>query len=190
MKLQPNAALLIVDVQKGLDEADYYGGTRNNPDAETHIAALLTAWRESQRPVFHVKHNSTEPNSPLRPGQPGNDIKPEATPRDGEPLIVKTVNSAFIGTDLEQQLRGAGISQLVIVGLTTNHCVSTTTRMAGNLGFETYLVADATAAYDRQGTDGTRYPAQLIHDTALASLHEEFAQVVDTAAVIQAMQEA
>lgn len=179
-QLSPNTALIIVDVQKGLDEHAYYGGNRNNPDAEANIAKLLQFWRETKRPIFHIKHNSTNPESPLRPNQIGNDIKPEVAPQGDEPIIEKTVNSAFIGTDLEERLQEANIEQIVIVGLTTNHCVSTTTRMAGNLGFETFLVADATATFDRIGHDGTVYPAQVIHDTTLASIHEEFAQVIDT----------
>lgn len=184
-----DAALLIVDVQKGMDEQDYFGGNRNNPDAETHIAALLDAWRQTQRPIFHIKHNSTSPNSPLRPGQSGNDIKPEVAPQPDEPVIEKQVNSAFIGTNLEQRLHEAGISQVVIVGLTTNHCVSTTTRMAGNLGFDTILVADATAAFDRIGVDGTRYTAQLMHDTTLASLNDEFATILNTRDVLASLQQ-
>lgn len=179
-QLTQNTALIIVDVQKGLDEREYYGGNRNNPDAESNMAQLLKFWRETKRPIFHIKHNSTNPKSPLRPNQIGNEIKSEVLPQGDEPLIEKSVNSAFIGTDLEQRLHEAKIEQVVIVGLTTNHCVSTTVRMAGNLGFETYLVADATAAFDRVGHDGTVYPAQLIHDTTLASIHGEFAQVINT----------
>lgn len=188
-QISANAALIIVDVQTGFKEQDYFGGNRNNPNAEAHIAALLDAWRSTGRPVFHVKHNSVSLNSPLRPGQTGNDIRPEVAPYPGEPLIEKNVNSAFIGTDLEQRLREAGISQVVIVGLTTNHCVSTTTRMAGNLGFDTVLVADATAAFDRIGVDGTRYDAQLMHDTTLASLNGEFATVLNTSDVLAQLQQ-
>ena len=184
MQIEANAALIIVDVQKGLDEAAYYGGNRNNPGAEANIAELLSAWRSTQRPIFHIKHNSTEAQSPLRPGQPGNDIKPEAAPLNAEPVIEKTVNSAFIGTDLEERLRAAGISQVVITGLTTNHCVSTTTRMAGNLGFRTILVGDATATFDRAGVDGIRISAQVIHDAELATLNGEFATVLDTQEIL------
>ncbi len=187
MQIQPNAALIVVDVQQGLDVAEYYGGERNNPQAEANIARLIQAWRESGRPLFHIQHHSTEPRSPLRPGQPGHDFKPEAKPLAGEPIIPKNVNSAFIGTDLEQQLRSQGIEQVVIVGLTTNHCVSTTTRMAGNLGFETILAADATAAFERVSVNGQHFPAQTIHETALASLHDEFATVADTDAILAAL---
>ena len=180
LELSNNAALIVIDVQCGLDHSTYYGTERNNPQAESNIARLLAEWRKYKRPIFYIKHNSTRPTSPLRPGQSGNDIKPEVAPQHDEPVIEKSVNSAFIGTDLEQRLHDAKIQQVVMVGLTTNHCVSTSVRMAGNLGFETYLVGDATAAFDRVGVDGTVYSAQLIHDTTLASLHGEFATVVMT----------
>lgn len=177
-KLSRNTALLIIDVQKGFD--DPFWGKRNNPQAEDNIVRLLEAWRKHGRLVFHVQHMSLSPTSPLHPSHSGNAIKDALQPRAGEPLIQKTVNSAFIGTDLEQQLRKIGCNSLVIVGLTTPHCVSTTTRMAGNLGFETYLVSDATAAFALTGHDGRQYSAQEIHDLTLATLNGEFATVVNT----------
>jgi nicotinamidase-related amidase len=139
-------------------------------------------------PVVHVRHMSTDPCSPLRPGQPGNGFKPETAPVAGEAVIEKCVNSAFIGTSLETDLRRAGCRGVVIVGLTTNHCVSTTARMAGNLGFVTWVVSDATAAFDRVGPDGHEHRAEQIHAIALSDLHGEFATVVDTAAVVAALQ--
>ncbi|MDP8916014.1 MAG: cysteine hydrolase, partial [Pseudomonadota bacterium] len=159
-------------------------GPRNNPDAEANIARLLEFWRETGRPVFHVAHDSASPDSPLRPGAPGNALKPEAEPREGEPVYRKAVNSAFIGTTLEGDLRRAGLGALVVVGLTTNHCVSTTVRMAGNLGFDTYLVSDATATFDRAGLDGRIRPADEVHAAALSDLQGEFAKVIDTAALL------
>ena len=180
-----NAALIIVDVQQGFIETGYFGGNRNNPDAESNMSQILKAWRSSNRPIFHIKHNSTNEKSPLRHELPGNAIKPEVAPEGDEPVIEKSVNSAFIGTDLEQRLKDASINEVVIVGLTTNHCVSTTTRMAGNLGFKTYLVGDATATFDRTGLDGTVYPAQQVHDTELANLNDEFATVINTAKVLE-----
>lgn len=179
MTLPEKATLILVDVQQGFDDPAW--GGRNNPDAEQHMAQLLDVWRTTQRPVFHVQHLSMLPNSPLRPGQPGVNLRPETAPQNGEPVIAKNVNSAFIGTDLEKRLRAAAIDTLVIVGLTTPHCVSTTVRMAGNLGFTVYVPADATAAFDATGYDGTSYTAQQIHEVALASLHNEFATVTTTA---------
>lgn len=176
------AALLVIDVQKGFDAAGW--GGRNNASAESVVARLLEAWRSVGWPVIHAQHVSVEPGSALGPGQPGVEIKPEAQPRDGEPVFQKSVNSAFIGTSLEEHLRSEGIDALVMVGLTTNHCVSTTARMAGNLGFRTFVVEDGTATFDRRGPDGTLYPAALVHALALASLHEEFAVVVPSREVL------
>lgn len=110
----------------------------------------------------------------------GNEFKELVKPLDSEIVIKKKVNSAFIGTTLKEQLNDAKITKLVIVGLTTDHCVSSTTRMAGNFGFEVFLVSDATAAFNKKGLDGQHYSAELIHQTALASLNEEFAKIVTT----------
>src|SRR5438552_3828431 len=181
--LPRDAVLLVVDVQKGMDiyAADY---NRNNPDLEQNIARLQAAWRKSGRPIIHVQHLSTEPKSPLRPGQPGVEIKDEVRPLPGEPVVQKSVSSAFIGTTLEADLRRRGVTTLIVVGMQTNLCVSTTARMAGNLGFTTYVVADATATFDNTGHDGRRYGSELLHDVALADLHGEFATVVDTATIL------
>jgi nicotinamidase-related amidase len=175
MTIPSSAALLIIDVQEGLDEPRW--GKRNNPGAERRIADLLAAWRSAGRPVIHVQHLSLEPHSPLREDAPGNAIKPEALPIDGEPVFRKHVNSAFIGTGLEAHLRAHGIEALVMAGLTTDHCVSTTARMGANLGFTVTVVEDATATFERRGPDGTHYSADLMHRSALASLHGEFASV-------------
>lgn len=179
-----NAALLIIDVQQGMDDPRL--GRRNNPDAEQNISRLLDLWRSESRPIIHVQHSSVEPDSPLRPELPGFAFKPEARPFAGEVIFQKSVNSAFIGTELESYLRENGIDHLVVVGLTTDHCVSTTTRMAGNLGFKTLLVADATATFDRKGPDGKAYTAEEIHAVHVASLNGEFCRVVTTDALVSA----
>lgn len=177
------SALLLIDVQQGFDDLSWWGA-RNNPGAEANMARLLAAWRAAGRPVFHVKHNSRSPRSPLHPANVGNAIKPVVAPLPGEPVVEKEVNSSFIGTDLEARLRHAGVTDLVITGLTTPHCVSTTTRMAANLGFNVRLVSDATAAFDWKAHDGRKIPAEEMHYQALAPLHGEFAEVVTTQAVL------
>lgn len=183
MDTLPNkSVLVIIDVQKGFD--DPHWGRRNNPQAETVMARLLAAWRASNRPVFHVQHLSVMPGSPLRPENPGSAFKDEVIPLQSEPVFQKHVNSAFIGTGLEEQLRTHGYDTLVIVGLTTPHCVSTTARMAGNLGFKTYVVSDATAAFGLTGPDGREFPAEEIHAVSLATIHNEFAEVVDSADIL------
>lgn len=185
-RLPADAVLLVVDVQKGMDVyAEQYH--RNNPDLERNIARLQTAWRQSGRPIIHVQHLSQEPRSPLRPGQPGVEIKDEVRPLPGERIVQKSVSSAFIGTDLERELRGCGITTLVVVGMQTNMCVSTTARMAGNLGFTTYVISDATATFDNTGPNGQRYGSELLHNVALADLHGEFSTVLDTQTVLAAI---
>ncbi len=183
--LRENAALLVVDMQMGFDDPAW--GARNNPAAEANVAALLAAWRRAAIPVIHVHHNSPGASGRLRHGTPGNAAKPEAQPLGRERLYRKRVNSAFIGTELEADLRWLRVQALVIVGLTTNHCISTTARMAGNLAFDTFVVADATAAFARADLDGRIRPAEEVHQAALSDLQDEFAQVVDTATVLTAL---
>lgn len=183
MTLNNRTALIVVDVQQGFDDPAW--GERNNPHAEQQIGELLAAWRGAKRPIYHVQHHSQEPNSPLRPDGPGVDFQPAARPQGDEPIIIKNVNSAFIGTDLESRLRAAKIDSVVFCGLTTPHCVSTSARMAGNFGFTTYVVADATAAHAATTHDGTAIPAEQVHTVALANLHGEFATVMTTNDLLQ-----
>ena len=184
--LGSDAALIVVDMQKGFDDSSW--GARNNPDAESRVATLLQHWREASAPVIHVHHCSRSPAGCFRTGTEGNEPKVEAVPLRGEVVYRKWVNSAFIGTTLEADLRRRGINSLVVAGLTTNHCISTTVRMAGNLGFETFVLSDATATFDRAGADGRRRLAAEVHNAALGDLHGEFAEVIDTATVLMAYQ--
>lgn len=176
-------ALVLVDVQKGFDDPCW--GDRNNPDAEKNISRLLEVWRSHGKPIIHVQHRSIEPNSPLRPDRPGCEFKPEAMPKADETVFWKNTNSAFIGTPLEKHIRDCEISNIVIAGFTTDHCVSTTTRMAGNLGFCVYLVADATATFNRVDINGADIPADEIQRIHLASLNGEFCQVLNTEELIR-----
>lgn len=184
ISLDQKPALLIIDAQNAFDEHAYWGGNRNNPQAEENIKLLLDTWRKLSLPVFHAKHNSIHPESPLFPGKPGNEIKAALRPLPSEPLLAKNVNSAFIGTDLQERLNRQHISQLVVTGFISDHCVATTIRMAGNLGFDTYAVADAMSTFDRTGINGEQYTAEQIHLVTLASLNKEFATIVNTQKVL------
>ncbi|WP_270342300.1 cysteine hydrolase family protein [Bacillus mobilis] len=177
-------ALIIIDVQKAFQLPHW--GQRNNLLAEESMRMLLEEWREWKRPVFHIQHvNKENAQSMFYEGAETVNFKEEVQPLPGEVIIQKSVNSAFIGTNLEEQLRENKCNAVVVVGLTTNHCVETTTRMAGNLGFTTYLVSDATATFNRKGLDGKEYNAEDIHNMTLVNLHEEFAAIVTTKEVLK-----
>jgi nicotinamidase-related amidase len=185
-KLPRTAALIAIDLQKAIDHPSW--GERNNPEAETNVAALLSAWRRTGRPVYHIRHDSREPDSHYCPGQPGHDFKPETQPVEGETAIGKSTNSAFIGTDLESRLRAGGQTVLVVAGVITNNSVEATVRMAGNLGFETYLVEDAAFTFGRRDWHGIWRTADEVHAMSLANLDGEYCAVVGTREVLEAVE--
>lgn len=180
-----HTALVVIDVQIVFDEWERAGKGRNNPGAVTQIAKLLCDFRSKGAPVFHIRHAGTTPTSSFRPDGTGYAVRLEAAELRNEPVVVKRVNSAFIGTDLENRLRFKAIRSLVIAGATTNHCVETTTRMAGNFGFDAKLVRDATWTFDRTGPDGVHHCAADIHDMTLSNLSGEFAEIVTASEVIE-----
>lgn len=192
MDIAQNAALVVVDVQKGFEEVDFWG-TRNNPAADDNIAALIDVWQSTGRPVVFVRHDSVMPGSPLRAGHEGNGFKEYVEQRRGkgsgaELLVTKSVNSAFLGTpDLGAWLREAGISQIVLAGIQTNLCVETTARMGGNLGYEVVVAFDATYTFDMEGPFGWRQSADELARASAVSLHGDgFANVVTTEDVLTA----
>ncbi len=182
-----HTALIVIDVQRAFDLWEAAGKRRNNPDAVARIADLLAAFRAASAPIFHIRHRSTRPDSSFALDGPGYPVKDEARELADEPVVVKEVNSAFIGTNLETRLRTADVRSVVICGATTNHCVETTTRMAGNLGFDAWLVRDATWTFDRIGPDGDKHTAEAIHAMTLSNLNDEFAHIASTAEVIRAI---
>ena len=184
------AALVLIDIQMGFKSPLW--GARNNPDAETNAARLLTAWRAQSFPICHTRHVSVEPGSPLGPQTGGTEFMPEVAPLDGEPIFEKSVNSGFIGTNLESHLRSEDITDLVICGLTTPHCVSTTSRMGANLGFQVTLAHDACAAFSANASTEwsdslIELSPQTIHDTAVSHLHGEFVTAKSTTDILQAL---
>lgn len=188
MSLPPEAALVVVDVQVGFD--DPWWGPRNNPACDENIAALVSGFGSTGRPVVFVRHDSVDPGSPLRPGTPGNALKAYLADRRPDLTVVKSVNSSFHGTpDLEAWLGARGISTVVVTGITTNHCCETTARVGGNLGFDVRFVLDATHTFDRQGPDGTTMTADELARATATNLHGEFATVVSTREVLADLEE-
>jgi len=176
--INKNPALILVDIQKAFLEKDYPGFKRNNPNAEQISGDILKKWRQLNLPIIHVRHSSKNPNSKLHKSKPGYEFNDFVKPTTHEIVITKKVNSAFIGTNLENILIKNKINTLVFVGMTTNHCISSTVRMSGNLGFETILISDSTACYDTKGIGGQIIDCDIIFESTIASLNEEFATVI------------
>lgn len=178
-------ALIVIDVQRAFAEWEAKGRRRNNPQALDRIADLLSAFRDARLPIFHIRHENRTPGSSFHPDATGYAVEDAARETGGEPVIVKSVNSSFIGTDLEARLRNSGVSRVVICGATINHCVETTTRMAGNLGFDAWLAADACWTFDLEGPDGRIHSAADVQAMTLANLSGEFATIVTVDAVVR-----
>ena len=173
-----NTALIIIDVQQGLDDPCY--GKRSNPGAEVNMRRILNAWRKAKWPVVHIQHLASNPKSKLRPELPGCQIKDEVRPMYGERIFQKEAHSAFVGTGLEPYLRKNRYSELVLMGLTIEHCVSSTARSSDDLGFKTHVISDATAAFESYDHADTYIQAEVMHSVSLASLKQEFVHVLNT----------
>ena len=186
-KIPQNAALVVIDMQIGFDDKRW--GNRNNTGLSRNIETLLKTWRGSNRSIIHIQHCSVESNSVLRSELESWDFYPSAQPIDGEVVFQKNVNSCFTGTNLETYCAENNIDTLVIMGISTDHCVSTSTRLAANLGFTIYLISDATCTFDRvDPITNEVYPAELVHKIHLASLSNEFAKVLDTKSVLELLE--
>jgi nicotinamidase-related amidase len=182
-RLPGDTVLMVIDVQMAIDDPTW--GPRNNPDGERNIALLLDAWRDAELPIVHVRHDSVEPRSPYRPGTPGHAFKPEAAPREDEPVVPKNANSAFVGTALEDLLTARGVTTLVICGVLTHNSVEATVRHAGNLGYRVFVAADACWAVEVRDLTGRLWPAEDVHQLSLAVMHREYAMVTTTSALLQ-----
>lgn len=185
LSLPDDTALVVVDAQAGFDDPAW--GPRNNPAADENISSLARAFSATGLPVVFVRHDSENPASPLHPGRPGNRLK-EYLRQTPDLLVVKSVNSSFHGApDLDAWLRSRGIGSIVIAGITTNHCCETTARVGGNLGYDVLFALDATHTFDRQGPDGSTLTADELSRATATNLHGEFATVVTTRQVLDAL---
>ena len=187
LNFDARTALIPIDVQQGFDLSP---GNCSNPAIEANGRRLLAAWRGAGLPLIHVRHDSVKPGSPFAPGHSGNALRAGFEPQAGEPLVTKSVNAAFIGTDLDLRLRRLGVEQVVLFGLTTDMCVSTTARVSANLGYRTIVVGDACQCFDLDDGAGGLIRAEEIARAHLATLRAEFAEVVDTSDVLVALDQA
>lgn len=180
MHLDERTVLLPIDVQQGFDYSPW--PKRNNPAMEANGQRLLAAWRARGWPIIHVRHDSVQPGSTLAPGHAGNAFRPGFEPQPGEPVLSKSVNAAFIGTDLELRLKRLNASAIVAFGISTDMCVSTTVRVGANFGWRMIVAADACACFDLPDPDGSGavISGDVIQRAHLATLAAEFAEVHST----------
>jgi nicotinamidase-related amidase len=179
-------ALIVIDMQRGFDDLDFWGPT-TNPECEANVAALTAAWHAAGEPIVVVRHDAVSPRSPLHPGGAGNLLVDSVAAVEPALFVTKRVNSAFYGDpDLHAWLQGRGISELVLCGIQTNMCVETTARMAGNLGYDVAVAIDATRTFDlRADVAGlglvSRTADDLMATTALDLQAGRFAVIATTA---------
>ncbi|MBR0662978.1 cysteine hydrolase [Roseomonas hellenica] len=185
MDLPPKTALLPIDMQQAFDHAPW--PRRWNRDLDRNGRALLAAWRGAGLPLIHVRHDSVQTGSSLRPGLPGHAYRPGFQPLPDEPVVAKSVNAAFIGTDLDLRLRRLGIEAIMAFGISTDMCVSTSVRVGANLGYRMIVVGDACDCFDLTGQAGQTIPAEAIHAAHLATLAYEFATVCTTEEALAAI---
>ena len=170
------SVLLPIDMQQAFDEPSW--PRRWNADVDANGRALLAAWRRAGRTVLHVRHDSVVAGAGLAPGRPGNAFRPGFEPLSGEEVVSKSVNSAFIGTDLDLRLKRLGAKHVVTFGISTDMCVSTTVRTGANLGWDMLLVPEACDCFDLPDGKGGTIPAERVHEVHVATLAFEFARIL------------
>lgn len=172
------AVLLPIDMQQAFDGPPW--PRRWNERADRNGLALLAAWRSARRPIIHVRHNSIQPGSSLAEGAPGNRFRAGFDPLNGELLVGKSVNSAFIGTDLDLRLKRMGAKHVVTFGISTDMCVSTTVRTGANMGWDMILVPDACDCFDLPDGHGGTIAASDVQRIHVATLAFEFCKIIST----------
>jgi nicotinamidase-related amidase len=178
-----HAVLLPIDLQQGFDDPRW--PRRWNEAMDANGLALIDEWRATGRPIIHVRHDSIEPGSTLTFGAPGNAFRPGFGPKGDEPLIIKSVNSAFIGTDLDLRLKRLGAKHVIAFGISTDMCVSTTIRTGANMGWDMVLVPDACDCFDLPDPRGGTIAAEEIHAAHVATLLFEFCRAYSTEELIE-----
>ena len=180
--LDNDTALIVLDVQKAIDDPRW--NSKNNPGYADVIAKLLSEFRARNLPVIHVRHEEANPASSFYVDGPGQPFKDEALPIDGETVIAKQQNCAFVGTSLEKHLHDRGIKRLIFTGVVIHNSMDVTIRMAHCLGFENWLVLDATTAIDVTDANGKTFAAQDVFDLYAAVLASEYCSLTKSSDVI------
>ena len=183
MKDQPSPIpLVILDVQDAIDRPNWDG--KNNPGYLAVIQRLLALWRSNGWPVLHVKHDERTPTSSYYVHGPWNGIKKDVAPIEGETVIIKQENCAFIGTELDTILTKMRVKRLVLTGVVIHNSMDATVRAGKALGYSIVLPSDATTAVPVVGPHGKSWDATTVHELTLAILGDEYADVMSSDEVV------
>lgn len=167
-----DACLILIDLQN-----EYVAGPIALPDANAAIASaakLLERARSSGASIFHIAHKGRSGGLFDRAADRGA-IVTALAPQAGEPVVEKELPNAFAGTDLQARLAATGRKNIILAGLMTHMCVSSTARAALDLGFRITIDADSCATRDLPDGRGGTIEAATIHEVALAELSDRFA---------------
>jgi nicotinamidase-related amidase len=177
-----DSALIMIDCQN-----TYRSGIMQLTGVEEALQEaqkLLHMARALKIPVFHIRHDAG-PGTPYDINAPIGAIADEVAPVAGESVITKNYPNAFIQTDLDAQLKTAGVKNLVLAGFMTHMCINSTAHGAFNLGYNVAVVAGATASRPLQAANGKVLSAQEVHDGAIASTRDLYAAIIDRVADIK-----
>lgn len=172
-----DAALIMIDLQN-----TYRTGIMKLEGVEEAVAEarrLLDLARDAGIPIFHIRHDGGA-GSPYDVNAEIGAISDEVAPREGEPVITKNFPNSFVQTDLDDQLKAAGVKNLILAGFMTHMCVNSTAHGGFNLGYSPTVVASATATRALQAANGKVLSAQAVHDGAIASTRDLYAAIADT----------
>jgi nicotinamidase-related amidase len=167
-----DACLVLIDLQH-----EYLAGPIALPEADAAIASaarLLERARGSGTAIFHVAHKG-RPGGLFDRGAERGAIVAAVAPLAGEPVVEKELPNAFAGTDLQARLAATGRRNIVVAGLMTHMCVSSTARAALDLGFRVTIDATSCATRDLPDGRGGTIAAATIHQVALVELSDRFA---------------
>lgn len=117
----------------------------------------------------------------------GHTFKKSNEPREEELVVQKNETNAFINTDLANTISSLQVDQVIITGFITNNSVEATARMSGNLGFNTIVISDATATFNKPGLHGEVYDSELVHAISLSNLNQEYASILSTQHLVEMM---
>lgn len=178
------AALLIIDAQN-----EYVDGKLPLENFDPAVAQIQTlrAWAHDNRLlVVHIRQIGGATSPIFTTGGHGAQIIPALTPTSDELVIDKSVPNSFHATDLHKALKAAGKDQLIVTGFMTHMCVDATTRAGFDLGYQNYVVADATADRALPDPMGGVMAAGQVKRGALAALNDRFAWILKDAAEVMA----